>query len=72
MGASRFKVQTAVSLQLQRALPSPSQGIRVLFSKTICNLLNNKYIYIYLYLYILYIYIVIIIIIYVLTTNAQS
>ncbi len=64
MGASRFKVQTAVSLQLQRALPSPSQGIRVLFSKTICNLLNNKYIYIYIY--------IVIIIIYVLTTNAQS
>ncbi len=45
MGTNRLKVQIAVSMQLQMALHDPTQGIRVLCSKTISHFLK-QYIYI--------------------------
>ncbi len=42
MVANWLKVQIAVSMQLQRALHDPSQGIRILSSKTIANFLKKK------------------------------
>ncbi len=39
---SGFKVQIAVSTQLQKALHNPSQGIRDLSSETIGNFIKNK------------------------------
>ncbi len=47
MVASGLKVQTALSMQLQRALHDPSHGIRVLSSETIGHFLNKRKIYIY-------------------------
>ncbi len=40
MGANVLKVQIEVSVQLQRALPNPSQGTRVLSSETISHFLK--------------------------------
>ncbi len=41
MGASGLKVQISVSLQHQRALHDPSQGIRIASSKTIGHFLKE-------------------------------
>ncbi len=46
MGANRWKVQIAVSMQLQRALCDPNRGIRVLSSETICHFLQKSNIHI--------------------------
>jgi len=42
MGYNGLKVQNSVSVQLQRALHDPSQGIRVLSSETIGHFLKNE------------------------------
>ncbi len=42
MGPNGLKVQIAVSIQFQRALHDPSQGIKVLCSETIGHFLKKK------------------------------
>ncbi len=45
MEINRLKVQIVVSIQLQRTLHDPSQGINVLSSELISNFLIYMYIY---------------------------